>query len=737
MASTAESAGSGRRPAGGNATGGSSVLGGGTAKKRKRSAEQRRQERREKLKQYGVDLPEIPGLPIELIPIHVHALKKTTKFFQHQTPVTVFSPYDDDDDGAQDDEKRRSAADYSITNAGGEQLRAVGPATAARSARETADDDPLASVFRQIDESAGPSSSSASSDATATLRRRQARDRATEMSDAVAAWLDAIRRLLRDGGGGGGRNGGSSSGKRRPSVAAAAFGHLWEMCQSHHRVTVRRASFHLASRLLQKSADCRRLLLGDDDCPRPCHQGVDPSSFSSSSSSSSSRLVDWMDSVISGTGGDDPAEDGGDAVATNAAQAASSDGNGNDRNDNEARARCFRRESYLLLLHLDESGYGELYPILPIAIQRFQQTCPDAASPSAVDREAGAFGGDTSLRHHGAAATTTPSSSSTATMDDWRRYRDIALEFHDKEEVRVHKLVQRCHECMDILVPRIGEEQSRSTATVTSLKATNPDDAEDGDDDDSVDWEDGWGGEGDDAVEAGASPASEGQEAVSHTVAVERTMEAMQSTGGIQAGKIEISFQPREDDFLEGRAARGVPAPMDVSKLEARAKLEKWTRILSSRHMPLLTSWVDGLTKADGLTRSEKSASSLVSLPIRTSRRRKGVLEKVLEMKRAVAAVLASASKLGLDSSRLIRRNTDGNLLEAAAASSGDIINRPQPRRTIDLLGNGRDGAGTSSAARVQSRADNMVRRRRLSSPRDITRSRSKRIHIKYRKKLI
>ena len=55
------------------------------------SHNKKRKRRQEKLQQYGIDLPEIPGVPVEIIPVLVHALKVTTKFFQHETTQAFFS----------------------------------------------------------------------------------------------------------------------------------------------------------------------------------------------------------------------------------------------------------------------------------------------------------------------------------------------------------------------------------------------------------------------------------------------------------------------------------------------------------------------------------------------------------------------------------------------------------------------------------------------------------------------
>ena len=68
----------------------------------------KKRKRQEKLQQYGVDLPEIPGVPVEIIPVLVHALKVATKFFQHESSRAF------NEDWEEEEEEETVASDDSI-----------------------------------------------------------------------------------------------------------------------------------------------------------------------------------------------------------------------------------------------------------------------------------------------------------------------------------------------------------------------------------------------------------------------------------------------------------------------------------------------------------------------------------------------------------------------------------------------------------------------------------------------
>lgn len=79
----------------------------------------------------------------------------------------------------------------------------------------------------------------------------------------------------------------------------------------------------------------------------------------------------------------------------------------------------------------------------------------------------------------------------TNTVSNWRRLRDVALQYANQEEGRVQKLIQRSQTCMDILVPRVGVEHATNNKDKDEKKDTNAQ-QEDDDEEDDIDWEDGW-----------------------------------------------------------------------------------------------------------------------------------------------------------------------------------------------------------------------------------------------------
>jgi len=98
--------------------------------------------------------------------------------------------------------------------------------------------------------------------------------------------------------------------------------------------------------------------------------------------------------------------------------------------------------------------------------------------------------------------------------------------------------------------------------------------------------------------------------------------------------------------------------------------------LLSKRHVPRLTSWVDALLTSDSMTDSKaldtfssKTLSSLVLLPSSVRKRRGVVLQMLMGLKKEVARTLTSAARLGIDgkavsiapSSATTATATDGN----------------------------------------------------------------------------
>jgi hypothetical protein len=443
-------------------------------------------------------LPSIPGVPADVTPFFVEALRQATKYFERATtPYSLL--------------ESSTAPEYS--------------APAVR--KDVRKDD---SVVDNLMSRVEASSTKKNEDAI------QLEQSHTRMQEAAQAWLSAVKRYLRNNR----RAQEGESSSERQSVPFSCFLYIWALQQDHGRIVVRRAALFLSGLLLQKSSECRFHL----------EEGT--------------HLSTWLSSVVAQK-----------TIWKNPEQAA-------------IQLPLWQREAHMLLSYLIEQGYGELYPKIGVAQKLLRQQCPSLEASA---------------------------SSSSTNMVDWRRFRDLALKFGNKEIQLVEKLVYRAHGCLDVLVPRLGED----------AKEGNPKesvDDEDGEEDDDIHWEDGDGVDGNGDFEE------------SHAAAVARTLAVMESSGGLRGGELEIDFGSQKD---EGPAEQAPGNPQCIGRLQTCVQL------LNQRHRPRLTAWVEGLTNADNLM---LECSSLVLLPSDTMRKRNELLERLLELKRVISSVLSAASRL-------------------------------------------------------------------------------------------
>jgi hypothetical protein len=433
----------------------------------------------------------IPGIPTQVVPVFVHALKVSNKFFQHATVAK--KPFSENGDNT-DEERIDPVSATSIVEG----------------------------LMNRVEASTASNED-----------RKEQEERLHRMQDAIEAWLESVKRFVRNDKR---KSEDDEPGSKRQSVPFSCFLYLWDMQQTHTRVAARRAALHLSELLLQKSRDCRFHLEQD------------------------TNLVKWVTNIVAeGT------------TWKNPEQAAK-------------QLPLLQQESQMLLNYLIEEGYGNLYPKIGVAQQRLRQLCPNLDTPS----------------------------SGTSNMIDWRRLRDIALQFGEKEIQYIERLVARAHTCLDSLVPRLGQTKEADTV------------GDDEEDEDDIDWEDG--GDFDD----GYSNTLDGE---SHFAAVERTLAAMESTGAVRGGELDIDFAKPSDEVT------GV----QTQENKSTERLIKCVQLLSHRHMPRLSAWVEGLTNADNLV---LESSSLVLLPSATAQLRVELLERLLALKRMVASVLSAAQRL-------------------------------------------------------------------------------------------
>ena len=194
----------------------------GVGQKRKRQ-----QADKEKLKQYGIDLPEIPGLPVQVIPLHVHALRKTGTFFRKDGQEYIVEPFVSLEGGGDGDEVQTNEAQNSA------------------SATTMTTTSVVDTLMRRVDQAA-------TAEARNSEQERQRKIRLRECRDAVKSWLEALRREMKD------RKGGT--------VVVAAMEHLWIFLEdAKEKISIRRTCLHLAGHLLEKSAQLRRWFLEESN----------------------------------------------------------------------------------------------------------------------------------------------------------------------------------------------------------------------------------------------------------------------------------------------------------------------------------------------------------------------------------------------------------------------------------------------------------------------------------------
>jgi hypothetical protein len=183
-----------------------------------------------------------------------------------------------------------------------------------------------------------------------------------------------------------------------------------------------------------------------------------------------------------------------------------------------------------------------------------------------------------------------------------------------------------------------------------------------------------------------------------HTMEVERTLETMRVTGGLNEGSIEINFEASE-------------APQEINSegadhSKAREGFGKVMTVIVTRAMPLISRWARALMQADSLVSSDISENALVQMTATQCAVRKNALERLIELKRRLVRLIASAQRLGVESAQPRMKPAD-----------------PQPRESTLLLG--------GHTKRSQGLHEKLSQRKKLGN-----RFRSNKIQIKYRKDL-
>jgi hypothetical protein len=520
-----------------------------------------------------VDLPRIPGVPIEAIPLFLEALRVTTKFYQKQisSPYTII-----------DWEKRGDGTGVNHRFAG----------TNANNNDNTLHE----TIMNRLEVASAEQQQSS----TEEIKERE---RGLKFCNVVEKWMEDVKNLARR------RHQKSQNTavgnhrseteaeemtnpqgeKEKQSVPFSFFMYLWKMQQEHERVTVRRSALFLSGLLLQKSKDCRSHLEQE------------------------SNLAVWVSRIVAkGT------------IWKNSDRAVT-------------ELPLLQREAFALLSYLLDHGYGKLYPKLGVAATSLRHQCPNLQIVEV---------------------------STTTSMAEWRRLRDVALRYGPEEIRRIDRLVQKADTCLEILVPRIGVErvstgeQDAQGDRLVVNKANDPDKNNESSGESDIDWEDGDGFEEGNLDWYVSVPAAQD----SHTLAVDRTIAAMEASGHtiLRGGELEIDFDQNVED-LDGDQAANQSRDIDIRK-----KLEIYIQKLSSRHLTRISAWLDGLRNADNLALQPGSAS-LVSLSSELMKLRINLIGQISESKQAILRAISSASRLNIVSRRDDTGSTNGLALSRTA----------------------------------------------------------------------
>jgi hypothetical protein len=292
-------------------------------------------------------------------------------------------------------------------------------------------------------------------------------------------------------------------------------------------------------------------------------------------------------------------------------------------------------ESYRLLQYIHQS-FGHCYPTLNVAMQRFQGQNPNLETNTFYKTSAMAL-------------------SQPLTPTELRRLRDTAIQCIEVEEQKVQKLLQKAYQCIDVMVPRLViENKDVAMANSDIIKSVHNDVPHDPpfekDDDENIDWEDG--------VEDVYSNMA------SHLLAVEHTMAAMKSIGGqilLQDDELAVDFTC--DDTVQHLDS------------DTKVKLRAIVDLLQRKHVPRLSAWETGVSQADDLiakmtepemlpkkkemvdrgtslvtsTITSSTSVPMVRLTTRQVQQRNDTMSRIAALQKQVAAVIASALRLGMD----------------------------------------------------------------------------------------
>jgi len=279
-----------------------------------------------------------------------------------------------------------------------------------------------------------------------------------------------------------------------------------------------------------------------------------------------------------------------------------------------------QREAVLLLSELSDK-FGSLYPRLMVA-HRYLEENQGILCQKDISNEV--------------------SSARRKDIDGLRKVRDLAIKWGEKECSRVRKIIRRADKCFEVLVPRLGTAPSQKMCTPQDVKNVISKGNWSDDEDSGIDWEDVYDCDNGDEKDYGTGASID-----NHEAAVERTLEVMEKSQGLEEGALEIDFDKRDDNGEEnGQTLHNLESDSSVLQI-----LHLCANTILTEHKPRIDEWVHSLIAADGMTsqRQEGSyGSSLVVLDVTLRRKRNETLKMLMGYKRDISRMLTAAGKLGI-----------------------------------------------------------------------------------------
>mmetsp|Transcript_5329 Transcript_5329/g.10186 ORF Transcript_5329/g.10186 Transcript_5329/m.10186 type:complete len:687 (+) Transcript_5329:250-2310(+) len=557
--------------------------------------------KREPSQQQTSKAQRIDGIPADLTPVLLHAVKATRKYMSKlgtSAPSTTRS-------NASDTQQQEGAYPFRNNDNLYDDSNDVLARVAARSERDRVRQEAAAS---SRGETPLDQARIASEDATRAFLNGVRRNATVATSSNIGRSATGQARAEageENGWSLRGQTTTSKSGGSTSSVPVACLTFLWNLVADSDNVKLptRRAALALAAELLQRSAECRSTFCTAD------------------------RLREYID-VVSSLGVE---------RATTVHVGAASD------DADLALKRTMQREAAELLSELSDR-FGAHYPRLTVAA-RYLEEREGVAIQSSTARSVMSAPGESS------------ESTFTRNMEDLRRGRDLAIKHGEREYSRVRKILHRADACFEILVPRIhvgserpiaspdtGADSARTETEKPAVGGTWSDEEEE----DDIDWEEGdidYDGKiGNHAVKNNDDLVEKGS--YDHKAAVERTLAVMESSQGVEGGELEIDLGARSGEEV-------VSADAAASATVARETLDRCVDLLSAKHFPRLAFWVNCLVSADGMmvqaqqqVGNSVAQSSLVVMPSSLRKKRAQTLVMVMGLKSEVARTLASAARI-------------------------------------------------------------------------------------------